>query len=217
MMNEKIKTIAESLLGRHLTPNDGLDRSEIEAVEKSLGILLPAALRYFHLLVGNLDIFISSFEEFVQPYILGEKLVFLEENQGVCYWATDTMSNQNEAVFMCTDIECDNLEWHPENLNLTEFIIILMYYQCAQGGYECGSAVYESNFSSREQYTQFLSDITADYQKVVQHNGLVIYQNSGKLIWHFTDEKGKLADIIFASTRTMEEMRELKKYGFCPL
>lgn len=204
-MNDKIKLIAESLLGRRLTPKDGLDCSEIESLEESLGMSLPDPLRDFHLLVGNLDIFISSFEEFVEPYVLGEKLVFLEENQGVCYWATDVQSTQNNTVFVCTDIESDNHEWYSENTNLTDFIIILMYYQCAQGGYECGSAVYESNFNSVEEYNQYLSDIVVGYLKVVEHNGLVIYQKDGTLIWHFTDEEGKLADTIYTSTRTKIE------------
>ena len=89
-----------------------------------------------------------------------------------------------------------------------------MYYQCAQGGYEHGSAVYESNFNSRDNYLQFLSDITVDYKKVVAHNGLVIYQNGGKLIWHFLDGKGNLADTIFVAVRTAKDIKELEIYGF---
>jgi hypothetical protein len=92
-----------------------------------------------------------------------------------------------------------------------------MYYQCAQGGYEHGSAVYEINFDSKDKYLQFLTDITVDYEKVVEHNGLVIYQNGGKLIWHFVNEGGDLADTIFASTRTTKDMEELEIYGFSEL
>jgi len=213
-MDSKIKTIAESILGRHLAKKDGLSISEIETVENSLGLKLPAVLRDFHLLVGNLDMFISSFEQFVEPYIKGEMLVFLEENQGVCYWGVNIHDTESSTVYMCTDMETENLEWYSEEVTLTDFLIILMYFQCAQGGYEHVSAVDESNFDSRENYMQFLADITVDYKKVVEHNGLVIYQNGGKLIWHFTDEKGNLADTIFASTRTAKDMKELEKYGF---
>ena len=213
-MDSKIKTIAESILGRHLAKKDGLSISEIETVENSLGLKLPAVLRDFHLLVGNLDMFISSFEQFVEPYIKGEMLVFLEENQGVCYWGVNIHDTESFTVYMCTDMEAENLEWYSEEVTLTDFLIILMYFQCAQGGYEHGSAVDESNFDSRENYIQFLNDITVDYKKVVEHNGLVIYQNSGKLIWHFTDDKGNFADTIFASTRTAKDMKELETYGF---
>ena len=213
-VNSEIRTIAEGLLGRHLTEKDGMNVFEIETVENSLGLKLPTALRDFHLFVGNLDIFISSFEQFVEPYIKGEMLVFLEENQGVCYWGINVQDTENETVFQCTDIETDNPEWYSEEVPLTDFLTILMYYQCAQGGYECGSAVYENNFDNREKYIQFLADITIGYTRVAKHNGLVIYQNGGKLIWHFTDEEGNLAETIFVSTRTAKEMKELEIYGF---
>ena len=213
-MNNKIRIIAENILGRHLTEQDGMIISEIETVEHSLGLKLPAALRDFHLLIGKLDMFISSFEQFVEPYIKGEMLVFLEENQGVCIWGINIRDSENETVFMCTDFETDNPEWYSEKVSLTDFLTILMYYQVAQGGYDHGSAVYESNFDNKEAYVQFLVDITAGYNKVVEHNGLVIYQDSGKLIWHFTDEKGNLANTIFVSTRMAEGMQELETYGF---
>jgi len=213
-MNNKIKTIAENILGRCLTEKDGMNISEIETVENSLGLKLPTVLRDFHLLVGNLDIFISSFEQFIKPYIKGEMLVFLEENQGVCIWGINIRDIENETVFMCTDFETDNPEWYSEEVTITDFLTILMYYQSAQGGYKHGSAVYESDFDNKEKYLQFFAEITADYKKVVEHNGLVIYQNDGKLIWHFTNEEGNLADTIFVSTRTAEDMKELEKYGF---
>jgi len=213
-MNSEIRTIAESLLGRPLTEKDGINIFEIETVENSSGLKLPAVLRNFHLLVGNLDMFICSFEQFVKPYKKGEMLVFLEENQGVCYWGINVQDTGNETVFMCTDMESDNLEWYSEEVPLTDFLTVMMYYQCAQGGYEHGSAVYENNFDNREKYLQFLADITIGYTKVVAHSGLVIYQYGGKLIWYFTDEEGNLTDTIFASTRTAEEMKELEIYGF---
>ena len=213
-MYNKIRTIAESLLGRHLTEKDGMNISEIETVEDSLGLKLPTALREFYLLVGNLEMFISSFEQFFEPYIKDEILVFLEENQGVCYWGINIRNSKNEIVLQSTDIETDKPEWYSEEVSLTDFLVILMYYQCAQGGYEYVSAVYESKFDNKENYLQFLAKIIVGYRKVVEHNGLVIYQDGEKLIWYFTDEEGNLADTIFVSTRTAEEMKELEKFGF---
>ena len=216
-MYNRISIIAESLLGRHLTEKDGMNLTEIETVENSLSLKLPMVLRDFYLLVGKVDMFISSFEQFIKPYMKGEMLVFLEENQGVCIWGINIRDTENEPVFMCADSETDHPEWHSEEIALTDFLTLLMYYQCAQGGYGHISAVYESNFDTNEKYVQFLTEITADYKKVVKHNGVVIYQNGGKLIWHFTDEKSNLADTIFCSTRTAEEMKELEIYGFFEL
>jgi len=213
-MDSKIRKIAENILGRHLTEKDGKNISEIEALEDTLGLKLPIVLRNFYLLVGNLEMFISSFEQFVEPYIKEEMLVFLEENQGVCSWGIKTNDIENFTVYQCANIEAENPEWYSEEVALIDFLTILMYYQCAQGGYEHGSCVYEKNFDNNEKYLQFLTEITVGYEKVVEHNGLVIFKNDGKLIWHFTDKKGKLADTIFVSTRTAKDIKELKKYGF---
>ncbi len=213
-MERTIKQVAEDLLGRALTENDGMSAVEIEQTEMSLELTLPKILRDFYLLVGNVEMFISSFECFIKPTLEGDKLVFLEENQSVCYWATDALNTENETVYVCNDLATDSLEWYHEEVTLNEFLRILMYYQCAQGGYEYVSAVYECNFDSREKYVKFLADAIKGYEKVVEHNGLVIYWSPRKLLWHFTDENKNMADTIFASTLTEEDMQELGQFGF---
>ena len=103
------------------------------------------------------------------------------------------------------------------SLSLSEFLKVIMYYQCANGGNECGGAIYETNFDSKEAYIGVLNSIVADFEKVIEHNGLVIYQKEGKLVWHFTDKEGNVGDIIFASTQTEQDLRELDIYGFVEL
>ena len=214
-MKNEIKSIAESLLSRDLITEDGMSISEIENVEKKLGCKIPTILKGFYNLVGNLDMFMSAFQDFPEPYLLGEKIVFLEENQGVCYWGINK-DNVSElpTVYVCTDIETENFEWNSEDVNLREFLNIIMYLQCAEGGYEYGSAVYESNFENRETYEIFLSDKTVDWEKVVDHNGFVSYQKGDKLIWHFSNSEGKMEDTLYASTLTEESMTELELLGF---
>jgi len=216
MIANKIKKIAENILGRPLVKEDGVSIHEIKNIENKLELELPTVLVEFYSTIGNLDIFMSSFEYFPEPYLIEDKIVFLEENQGVCFWGISKNKEdyEKQTVYVCTDIEVENIEWHSENINLSDFLEIIMYYQCAQGGYECGSAVYECNFANREKYTLFLANLVTGWRKVVSHNGLVIYQKEGKLIWHFTDDKGNLGDTIFASTRTNTEVEELEPYGF---
>ena len=209
-----LKEIAEQILGSSLKSEDGIDEDEITTLEKLLGVNLPHQLKDFYRLVGNLGLFMSSFQHFIEPYIKDDKLIFLEENQSVCYWAVDL---DCETVFMSTDLETDRPEWFPEEVTLSNFLTIIMYYQAAQGGYDHGGAVYETNFEDKDLYLQFLTDATRDYAKVVDHNGLVIYQNNGKLIWYFTNSEGSADDTIFASTRTAKDMKVLEKYGFSEL
>jgi len=212
-MNNKIQKTAEELLGRSLTTKDGLIFSEIEMAEGALGFKLPMVLKEFYLLVGKLEIFTSSFQVFSKPYVKNDWLVFLGENQGVCCWGIN-LREKNDYVFQCTEIESDSPEWHSEEVTLEKFLTIIMYLQCAYGGYKHSSVVFESDFDSNEMYLQFLAKVTTGYKTVVEHNGLVIYQNKGILVWYFTDEEGNIADTITASTRTAEDMKELESYGF---
>ncbi|MDR2039541.1 MAG: SMI1/KNR4 family protein [Bacteroidales bacterium] len=214
-MKKTIEEIAQSLIGRNLSKEDGIDNYLVEKAENRLGIKFPAALKNFYTSVGNMEIFTSSFECFVHPDELemsGDKLIFLEENQGVCFWAISA-GNNDEMVYMCTDIEEDEPEWYPE-VSMEEFLKVVMYLQCAQGGFEYGSAVYESNFADRKEYEQYLEETTQDWDKVVEHNGFVAFQKDDKLIWYFYDKDGKIDDILYASTRTEERQKELDEYGF---
>lgn len=213
-MNVNLQEVAESLLGRKVTKKDGIRLSEIESIEKLLGVKIPSILKDFYLLVGNVEMFMSSFEQFIEPYLKDGMLIFLEENQGCCYWAVNTENTDNPNVFMCTHLESENPQWVEEKVSLLPFILILLYYQCAQGGYKYSATIDEGSFESREKYLHFLYSITADYQKVVEHNGLVIYQHKRKLIWYFMDRDNNVADTIFASAQTKKEMKVLEVDGF---
>lgn len=217
-MSNNFQNIAETILGRDLNELDGMSTEQLKILENFLGAKLPQDLADFYLLVGNLKIFMSSFQEFVTPFIHHGKLIFLEENQGVCFWGIDMNNKEDQkSVLMCTNLEVDEPEWFPENVNLADFLKIIMYYQVAQGGYPYSSAVYESEFENHQEYATFLQEVTKHFTQVVQHNGLCIYQKQTKLIWHFTDKDDALVDIIFASTATAEDMEELEQFGFSEL
>lgn len=216
-MKSALNEIAKSILGRNLKPKDGMSIEAITSLEHSLAIELPNELKDFYLLVGELDIFMTSFQEFIEPYLKDDKLIFLQENQAVCYWAIDIKNLDNKTVWMSTNIESSAPEWYSENVNLYDFLKILMFYQSAQGGYPNGGAVYESNFTDRKEYLNFLEEVTHSYTKVVDHNGLVIYQQATKLIWYFTDREGNIEDIIFVSTRTYKDLKLLEQLGFSEL
>lgn len=215
-MTNNIQTVAESLLGRALKSNDGMSASEVETAQSLCKCAFPETLNIFYRLLGNVSMFMSSFQNFIEPYRKGDYLVFLEENQGICYWGVNIhkASDDGVDVYMCTDINAERLEWYPEEITLKEFMIVIMYYQCAQGGYQYGSAVYKSDFEHEDEYLAFLKDVTEGWIKAVNHNGLVIYIRNTALIWHFLNEDGSVGDIIFASSLKKKEIKELEKYGF---
>jgi cell wall assembly regulator SMI1 len=67
---------AQGLLARNLRKSDGMSAKEIESVEDSLGVEIPKALREFYLHTGGLEMFMSSFHRFIEPYIKDNMLVF---------------------------------------------------------------------------------------------------------------------------------------------
>lgn len=215
-----IKEIAESLIARPLTESDGIDQAMIEQTEKRLGQKLPGTLKEFYRLIGNLEMFTSSFESFMPLDELeceNDMLIFLDENQGVCCWGVNIHNIEKPMVYMCSDIEAEKPEWYSEKIALDDFLRIIMYLQCAEGGYEYASAVYEDDFKSRKAYEKFLAKTTVGWEKVVNHNGFVAYQKGDKLIWHFSDSERRMEDIIYASARTEEGMEEFESFGFSEL
>ncbi|WP_428232959.1 hypothetical protein [Flavobacterium sp.] len=215
-----IKNTAEKLLGRSLKHEDGFDSDTIDKIEAQLGQKIPIALKEFYLAVGKLDIFMSSFQRFLQPedlFFEDEKLIFLEENQGVCYWGISLESKEeNPLVYQMQNIE--NTNWQSEEILLSGFLEMILYGQCAEGGYQFSGAIYDMD---QDELIAFLEEIkTNSWQKVVDHNNWIVYENNRKLIWFYTDTEGKLSEDypLFVSTQTQENFLEMEKeYGFSDL
>ena len=210
-----IKVIAEKLLGRELTKEDGLDTEIIDLAEDKLGKKIPKTLRDFYLSVGNLNLFMSSFQSFLKPedlFIEDDKLVFLEENQVVCYWGVN-LEVDNPSVFQIQNI--DNAIWYSEEILLSSFLEMIMYGQCAEGGYQFSGAIYDMDKKKLLEFTEEI--ISQSWKKVVDHNHWIVYENERKLIWYYTDDNGALAEgyPLFVSTQTEKDFLEMEKeFGF---
>jgi len=213
-MGNRIKSIAEGLLGRTLTGEDGRSLQEIEQMAQTLGCQLPWILKEFYLLVGHNEQFMSAFQSFPEPYWADNKLIFLEENQCVCYWGIDKkdIANDDPLVYVCNDIEEASPVWYLEEITLSGFLEVILYYQFAMGGYEYIGCAYESEFESTEEYILFLNELTAGWEKVVSHNGLDIYQKDHKLIWHYLNTDGSIGDTLYVSALTEEEYNYFEPY-----
>lgn len=213
-----IKKIAEKLLGRSLTNADGYDVTSIKEVETKLGQGIPATLKEFYITIGKLDIFMTSFHRFIKPENLfyeDGKLVFLEENQTVCYWGVNTESDDS-LVYQAQNI--DNAIWNSEEILLSDFLEMMLYGQCAEGGYQFSGAIYDLD---DEELPVFIEQLMTDnWQKVVDHNNWIIYENDSKLIWYFVDDSGNLSEDypLFVSTQTKEDFIKMEEeFGFMDL
>lgn len=215
-----IKQIAEKLLGRSLTNNDGFGVEIIKNAEAKLGKAIPEALKTYYVTIGKLDIFMSSFQRFLKPEDLfyeDGKLVFLEENQNVCYWGVDTEKKEdNPLVYQVQNI--DNAVWHSEEILLSDFLQMIMYGQCAEGGYKFSGAIYDMDL---EEMPEFIEELTTNnWQKVVDHSNWIVYENDRKLIWYYTDDNGDFSEDypILVSTLTQEDFLTMEEdFGFLDL
>lgn len=215
-----IKQISENLLGRSLTNTDGYDIITIEQIESKLGQEIPAILKEFYITIGKLDIFMSSFQRFIKPENLfceDGKLVFLEENQTVCYWGINTENGEKDPlVYQAQNL--DNTIWNSEEISLSVFLKMMLYGQCAEGGYQFSGAIYDLDRYELVEFTEQLN--TDSWIKVVNHNNWIIYEKDRKLIWYFTDDEGNLSEDypLFVSTQTKEDFLKMEEeFGFCDL
>lgn len=190
MMQEKpYQTIAESLLGRSLTDQDGVDASIFATVESKLCQPIVTELKIFYEFVGNLPQFMSAFQLFALPeqlYFKDDVLIFLEENQGTCFWG---VNKQLSVIQFDEDGACYEL-----GFDIAAFLKLMLYYQVAQGA----EFSYCSNLLDQE-----LEELYQEkgWQQVVNYDDLIIYQLSHYLIWYFKDEDGDVLDdqIYFVS------------------
>ncbi|MEV4559266.1 SMI1/KNR4 family protein [Kitasatospora sp. NPDC049285] len=70
-------------------PGDGWSSVEIEAAERRLGLVLPAALREAYLLLGRRSDLTSNHDRLLKPdelYVADGALVYRVENQGAASW-----------------------------------------------------------------------------------------------------------------------------------
>lgn len=193
-----MRNTAQQLLHRTLLPSDGIEPALLDACEKRLGCMLPEALRELYLLVGNVPMLVSSFQRFLSCdalHVKDEKLVFAEENQ------MESQEVHQES----------NGRWYSENADLASFITILLYYNCAQGGYDfCGIRHDPHPGTWRLPFPGWL--------KVIDHNRLVIYSREDNLIWHFCDEKNAPMGHVYLSSRRRAIFKKLcAEYGFVVL
>ena len=183
-----LKTLAW-LLGRPVGPEDGQPQTELAAAGQRLGFPVPPALHAFYAAVGRRADLMNGFQRFAPPQDwerTGDKLVFLEENQGVCWWATDAQ----QRVWQTTDLETP--DWHEEALDLEAFLHTIAYYQMAQGGYPfCGMRACDG-FSTPGELAALISAMQA--QAVVDVAGLRIFAVGPQaLVWYLHAE-GALAE-----------------------
>lgn len=199
-----IPDLAAWLVGRTLTLQDGFPETELISTEQQLDFSLPPTLKDFYREVGNQEILASSFQRFIKPKdwkINQRKIVFLEENQSVCYWATDAQ----QKVYQTTDLDAP--EWHEEPVGLSEFLRVIMYYQAAQGGYQYCGMIPGEEFACLQDAQELIDEMGGE--AVADIAGLKIFVVSDQVLVWYLHENEKLNPGLFLSALREEKFHEL--------
>lgn len=200
-----IVKIAEKLLRRNLTAEDGITEAKIND-ELPEGVCLPDILFAFYKKLGNCKTVLDTHNHFGpinELLLIDTKLVFLEENQGVCYWAVDI---ENLLIYQTESLS--DPEWYDENIEFSQFIEFIVYYQFAQGGYE-GEPVEIEFLEKSGALDIILKDLSKHWELCVDFSSTMIYYNDGKLIWYFSDENKQPMEIIYFCACSEDELDDL--------
>lgn len=229
-----IKQTAEKILGRRIETSEGIDVQSIDVAEKKLNVKFPEALKDFYLTVGKISLFTDAFEFFAKPkqiYIKANKLVFLEENQAVLSWGIDLKDLTKNAVPVYHSPNIGDSEseviWYREALPLPQFLELVMYYQAAsgdddlqaktKGGYPLSYVGYKSDLENADMWNKFEKELSVNWEKVVDGNGLVIHWSKYGLLLYYSvqDMDTDIDDQIYLSTRKDSDLSDFKnKFGF---
>jgi hypothetical protein len=140
---KRYRVVLEGLYGS-IPAGAGLSEKEISLSERKLGFKLPAALRQFYLLSGKFKRLIKAHNRFYSPAKFsrdGNKIIFLEENQGAFFWALDAKRLEEADPPVLQGVESADAEaihWHPECDRCSDFLVGMICWQAANGGLPYG-------------------------------------------------------------------------------
>ncbi|GAA3522521.1 hypothetical protein GCM10022393_41380 [Aquimarina addita] len=224
-MNFLIK--AEEILGRNLKPEEGITISLIKEKEKQLEIKIPQVLIEFYATIGNNLLFIDGFQHFAKIddlFVTDGKLVFLQENQSVVYWAVDLEDSQT--IFQTTDQNFNaKAEWFKEKFSLRDFLEHLLYFQCimadesyhrkANSGFTHFASLEIDEYHKNVISQKFISSLDQHSKIITKHNGLVIFWKPDAITMYFTNNKGEICDLIMTCVKSESLLDILiDTYGF---
>lgn len=188
-------------------PPVGESEETLAAAEVRLGVLLPEPLRSFYRACGREDCVMAAHNQFLalpSLELVDGRLIFCEENQVVCVWGS-VVGEPDPKAEVGNVLPDGTLEWHSEEVVLSRFLEIMVYLQTAWGGYEHAGDLQEPEGA--------LVVMARDWTRVVQHNGLTIYEQPGVLVCSLEG-----LPFITAGALTETDLERLERdFGFNPL
>ncbi len=221
-----LKEHAESILGRKIKDNEGINLLEIERQEKKLNISLPNELKEFYTLLGNNKLFTEGFQRFAsvnELFIKDNKLVFLLENQSVIYWAVDL--NDFKTIYQTTNQDfTTDVQWCAEEFELSEFIEMMLYMQCVMADEyyhnksQSGFLFFGSLDTTDNEIVEKIIDYFEDkLTLIINKKNIRFYKNLKTIFLCFFNENNFITDIFTCSKDEEYFDKLITDFGFSEL
>lgn len=209
MYRERYQSIAERLLARPLSGTDGYSEEVLHRSEAALLVSagaerrIPQALFDYYATVGRLSLN-TAHNRLLTPDQwhrdeAGSVFVFMDENQSVCAWGIRAEDLAHEDPAVCQG-DPDEADWQTEDCTVSEWMIISLYLQACWGGLR--HACISMNPSA------VMGEIHSHWSKVVDHNGLIIWEDAGLVVSEMGDPW------VLAAAETDAGLRRLEGLGF---
>src|SRR5689334_5225677 len=104
--------------GYRLSARTALPSDVLSAAAKRLGVQIPAGLRDYYLVAGRERRFSLCHNHLLPPTkwtIDKQRLVFMEENQGVVYWGVSTRNRDSDDPPVAQGVNEEPITWYPEH------------------------------------------------------------------------------------------------------
>lgn len=194
--------------GYPLRKTHGMPASVIDKAAARLGVQIPASLRAYYAVAGHQKRFNRSCQRFLHPSqwsIDAGKLIFLEENQRVCWWAVSARAPpvQDPAIYQSANEE--TLEWNLEDRRCSRFIQVMLHYQAvADAMHYCASC---------EATVETVAVLDADWAFAGAVGQLQAFHRQNQVICLLPGEElGCMPNImIFAGAKTRADLAEIEE------
>lgn len=136
----RYRAVVESL-ARAPDADDGVSAAEIELTEERLGVRMPEALAQFYRTVGLFEQLTQTRNRLLplkEAFLVGDKLVFMEEKQLVTLWGVKVGTEQSSdpPVFQGENSLDKPIVWNAEHDKCCEFLVVMLHCQAVRGGME---------------------------------------------------------------------------------
>jgi hypothetical protein len=185
-------------VGIEFSSDDGYSEEEIEACEERIGYRLPARLRDYYRQVGK-HVINQAHNHLASLSNLGIAdgyLIFLEENQGMALFGIPINSLSEEDPIVWQGAVSKTHEWRSEELSVSAFLEISLYWQAA-----CGGLPFSGVATELERETADV--IEKNWPLIKTHNKMQFFLKTGQILV-LTEEKPGAFSLLAAGT-TLEQ------------